>query len=77
MTNTEPLLRGFQIPSPQALRDEKIRRLMVMLRTQYGGDIKRFYSANRQSGKPEERRPEVAWSALSRELQERLSCREH
>lgn len=73
MLTAEPNLVGFEIPTAQEARDEKIRRLMEVLRLQYGGDLSQFYAAKAKRPTTSETAPEIPWSVIVGTIKQRSS----
>lgn len=71
MISTVPTLKGFQMPDSQKLRDEKIRRLMAVLRSQYGGDLMQLYAAKAHQSHSLKDVDELKWTTVAAAMQKR------
>lgn len=69
MGTTAPTLKGFKMPNAQEERDERIRRLMAVLRSQYSGDLGQLYAANAKGGSKLKHRVEIPWTTITSALQ--------
>lgn len=73
MLTKEPELIGFELPTAQEVRDEKIRRLLEVLHAQYGGDMNQLFASKTKAAKARVSRPEIPWATILSTLQKRRS----
>jgi hypothetical protein len=71
MVTTAPTLKGFKMPNAQEARDERIRRLMAVLQSQYSGDLGQLYAARTRGGAKIKDRTEIPWTSVTSALQKR------
>ena len=59
------------MPNVQEARDERIRRLMAILQSQYSGDLGQLYAARARGAAKIKDRTEIPWTAVTSALQKR------
>lgn len=59
------------MPNVQEARDERIRRLMAVLQSQYSGDLGQLYAAKAGASTKLKGRIDIPWTAVTSALQKR------